>query len=709
MKATLLHLKHREVIMSRGLLLFVVSCTILSNSALQSFGQEKRSLRAKQAIVIEKEPSDVSPSKSRLSKTLDRTMDANMIPGETKTWNYRYLGRTYAGYNYYTHDTIQLPAFMTYQDLRITLSYSWPATWNIYVDFTLIAAPDATLGEHQIIIKYYLMNTPGGAAMHSETLTINLSIRPVATPDDLMANVVDNEQIDLTWSDNSDNETGFKIERRAGEQPFTEIARVDANTTSYIDANHDLLTGYTYRVSGFNNDGNSIYSNETIAFSSLIEQVIADDINGAISVYPADLDGDGDNDILGAEYTEDAIHWWENDGAMNFSKHTIADDYRDPTAILGIDMDGDQKMDLLTGVWSNSGLAWWDNDGSQNFTKNTLNIYVFTYSISADDIDKDGDMDIISSDVYNGRVSRWENDGSQNFERHMIDENLDDVRSIHVSDIDGDGDYDIAGAGGGWSEGLVKWYENDGAGNFTEHIVSTDFQGAISVFSVDLDGDSDMDLVCAAEYSTNQIVWFENDGAQQFSMHMITDAQGSASLNAVDIDEDGDIDVISGQITVWKNDGSENFTKHSIRTDFEDTRSIIVTDFNGNGAIDILAASYEGDKISLWQNLSKVGVNSDHGDQLPRDFTLLQNYPNPFNPETVIGYQLPAVSRVELIILNILGQKIRTLINEEQPAGKYSVVWNGKDHSGNSVVSGLYFYRLTTEDRVWMKKMTLLK
>ena len=94
----------------------------------------------------------------------------------------------------------------------------------------------------------------------------------------------------------------------------------------------------------------------------------------------------------------------------------------------------------------------------------------------------------------------------------------------------------------------------------------------------------------------------------------------------------------------------------------------------------------------------------------PRDYYLLQNYPNPFNPTTTIKYSIADDSNVKLIIYDLLGKEISTLINdEEKSAGAYSVIWNGKNKFGNEVSSGLYFYRLITEKFVQTNKMLLLK
>lgn len=95
--------------------------------------------------------------------------------------------------------------------------------------------------------------------------------------------------------------------------------------------------------------------------------------------------------------------------------------------------------------------------------------------------------------------------------------------------------------------------------------------------------------------------------------------------------------------------------------------------------------------------------------ELPKEFGLRQNYPNPFNPTTVIGYALPKASFVKIQIYNILGQKVRNLVDEPQEPGYKMIYWDGRDDFGKEVSSGIYFYRIEAGDFVKCKKMTLLK
>ncbi|MCI0493958.1 T9SS type A sorting domain-containing protein, partial [candidate division KSB1 bacterium] len=94
---------------------------------------------------------------------------------------------------------------------------------------------------------------------------------------------------------------------------------------------------------------------------------------------------------------------------------------------------------------------------------------------------------------------------------------------------------------------------------------------------------------------------------------------------------------------------------------------------------------------------------------LPQSYALAQNYPNPFNAQTVIEYQLPQAGHVKLVVYNLLGQEIKTLINKNHEAGQYNLVWNGKDNLGQAVPSGVYFYRIQAEGFTETKKMLLLE
>lgn len=94
---------------------------------------------------------------------------------------------------------------------------------------------------------------------------------------------------------------------------------------------------------------------------------------------------------------------------------------------------------------------------------------------------------------------------------------------------------------------------------------------------------------------------------------------------------------------------------------------------------------------------------------LPSHYALNQNYPNPFNPMTTITYQLSKQSKVEITIFNLLGQKIKTLINNVMPAGEHSVNWDATNQRGVKLPSGLYFYQMRIQGNIITRKMNLIK
>ena len=94
---------------------------------------------------------------------------------------------------------------------------------------------------------------------------------------------------------------------------------------------------------------------------------------------------------------------------------------------------------------------------------------------------------------------------------------------------------------------------------------------------------------------------------------------------------------------------------------------------------------------------------------LPSTFALHQNYPNPFNPVTTIRYDVPDNGLVRIIIYDLTGRKIKTLVDGISTPGRYSITWNGTDDFGKLVSSGMYFYRMKSTDFQSVKKLMLLK
>ncbi len=123
----------------------------------------------------------------------------------------------------------------------------------------------------------------------------------------------------------------------------------------------------------------------------------------------------------------------------------------------------------------------------------------------------------------------------------------------------------------------------------------------------------------------------------------------------------------------------------------------------------VTAVDFSGNESPLSTRLEVIvsGVNEGRG--IPTEFALSQNFPNPFNPTTQIGYQVPTESHVKITVYNTLGVEVATVVDKEQQAGYYNVVWDGKDNKGQTVGSGLYLYRMTAGSFNVVKKMVFMK
>ena len=119
--------------------------------------------------------------------------------------------------------------------------------------------------------------------------------------------------------------------------------------------------------------------------------------------------------------------------------------------------------------------------------------------------------------------------------------------------------------------------------------------------------------------------------------------------------------------------------------------------------------AYVADHFSVLVLQPTFPVDVAEEEITPASYVLGQNYPNPFNPMTTIEYSLAQRSHVRLDILNILGQRVRTLVDREESSGTHRIEWDGKSDDGRSVSTGVYLYRIQTDEFTRTRKMLLLK
>lgn len=392
-----------------------------------------------------------------------------------------------------------------------------------------------------------------------------------------------------------------------------------------------------------------------------IPHIISTDAAGAVTVHSDYIDNDSWIDVISASNSDDKVTWYRNtDGEGTFVEQTaITMDAGSARGLWVADLDGDGDNDVISS--GDFKIAWYENtDGNGNFGPQQIITTDIDGAVKvfAADLDGDTDLDVLSASQYDHKVAWYENtDGNGNFGNQIlinVPPNAEGAKSVYAIDIDGDSDLDVLS--GSDQDDKVAWYENDGNGNFgQQHIISDNADSVITVHSDDIDGDGDMDVL-SASCNDNKVAWYENDGNGNFGPEQIISTNTSCAdvVYAMDIDGDGNLDVLSASAfdnkIAWyyNTDGHGNFGgQHIITTDADFALFVYAADINEDGKMDVLSASFFDNKIAWYeQGVLEVEENS------LLDFYI---YPNPVNQILNIKAEETIYS---VSIANILGQEI---------------------------------------------------
>lgn len=481
-------------------------------------------------------------------------------------------------------------------------------------------------------------------------------------------------------------------------------------------------------------------------------------LHGASSIEFVDIDDDGDQDLFWGDFFSKSLYVIENQGtAQSADMILISDIYpynSDSVYTSGFnmprfaDIDDDGDFDLFVSVLYDptvpQSLMYYENIGSPQIANENFvtDDYLKTLDVSNNsssvfvDIDDDGDLDLFLGSLKNplGTISFLENTGSKYEPSYYFSDSAYFGISADLSlaptfgDLDGDEDYDLIV---GKLNGKLEVYFNTGNKTTPQFLVGTPLLDNLGVeidvgsrsvpFLIDIDNDSDLDLVVGAFNGTFSL--FRNSGtttSYEFTNEpdyfQGLDVVSSSTPFMLDYNEDGTIDLFSGNragdFYYYQNDGTNSVpiwtevTKNFIMNDFGGDSQPYFVDIDNDSDLDILLGNVKGGLY--FYNNTKIS-NVDENIVTPVTGFEIASYPNPFNPETQIILDLKTGLNLDINIYNILGEKVKTLFSGYLPAGIQNISWNATNNSGITLPAGTYFVLVSSHETQKIVKLSFIK
>jgi gliding motility-associated-like protein len=369
---------------------------------------------------------------------------------------------------------------------------------------------------------------------------VNHRITPLGAgaPTSLRATDLDNDgDIDILFASFDDNAIIW-LENN-GSQVFTPRTLASGDMPSFLytaDMDGDGLVDVL--AASENQHSITLYKNDGTSNFTVI--AVATGVRGANALHVADVDDDGDLDILSSSFdtgtlSDGKIAWYENQQATGFVPATISTAVLAASYVFAADMDRDGDMDVVSASDQTGELFWHENDGSQTFTIRTIATMGGDASgrgLHVADMDGDGDMDVLSANARTKDVLWYENNGAQAFASRVVANGAADVMmTIHAADVDGDGDLEVMTASD--NDNTVAWFLNS-ATPVVNHAPTFTKGGDIVV-------DEDAPLQRVAAWATNisagagesgQVLHFVvgNDNNALFSAQPAIDATGALTF-----------------------------------------------------------------------------------------------------------------------------------------------------------------------------------
>lgn len=361
-------------------------------------------------------------------------------------------------------------------------------------------------------------------------------------------------------------------------------------------------------------DGQLSLSSEPLETS--VKHLIATGHNGAYGLFVVDFDRDGDVDVVGATDRSHEIIIWFNDGLnpVGWTEHIVDSAYPGGTSVHPADIDGDGDLDVVAAAQTpGNNITWWRNDGGDPISWSRFRIersLPVACNLFVADIDGDGDLDVSSTSWSQNFIGWWRNDGqNEDWARILIDDQFATAHSAFAFDADGDGDNDIVGTAA--NAGNVVLFFNDlGDGtSWSPQIVGSGMNGVRYATAADIDGDGRLDMAAAA--FNGQVFWWRNNGGNPVSwtQHTVDQACiGGHYLIAADLNGDGNTDLLVAPTALHSVYGylqdpndPDGWERFEIDRPFNSPLTTFPADIDGDGDLDVVGTSPVLGEIAWWE------------------------------------------------------------------------------------------------------------
>jgi len=348
-----------------------------------------------------------------------------------------------------------------------------------------------------------------------------------------------------------------------------------------------------------------------------VKNIIDPSLDGSCFIYIADIDSDNDLDVAATGYLANRVVWYENDGTLpvNWIKHTIDSLYTSPHGIHAADIDADGDSDLVVAEYSTHKVVWFENLGGTPiiWSKHVIDSYLQRATkVMVEDIDSDGDLDVAATPYDDDCCYWYENNlPNTNWSKHTIDNN--GGGHLRFVDMDGDSAVDLVTTGKIPLE--VVWYKNNLPNtNWTKTIIDTNPPGVRQIRVGDIDGDADPDVVITTG-NADMVVWYKNeDGTSlNWSSHTIDDDLDlSAGLDLTDLDGDTILDVVASgydadDVVWYKNSLPDTrWTKYYIDANLNGAANLKTIDFDSDGDPDVFVVGQNDDVVAWYTNMRET-------------------------------------------------------------------------------------------------------